>query len=190
MPLTSRQYLEHELHLLRHEGTKAVWWHHYLHFKEGVMVALVDRVRAMGRLGIWVAMVDHWRMPVGRWSRELPSGSRDTDRFPGESLNDAAARELYEETGWIIKPEALGLLFPGQLYGSIGVAVQPYHVFEGAAGNAEWQEGFTGHDKEETGQLVLGMHRLEQAVNSIGREVVEPVTSASLAKLALKYGVT
>lgn len=41
-------------------------------------------------------MTEQYRYAVGRWSLEFPQGGRE----PGESVAEAALRELREETGW------------------------------------------------------------------------------------------
>ncbi len=46
-----------------------------------------------------VLMVEQYRPPVGARVLELPAGLAG-DEAAGESLSDAAARELEEETGW------------------------------------------------------------------------------------------
>jgi 8-oxo-dGTP pyrophosphatase MutT (NUDIX family) len=54
-----------------------------------------------GRL---VVMTEQYRYACGRWSVELPQGGV----MPGECAQDAALRELKEETGWIgTDPEVL-----------------------------------------------------------------------------------
>lgn len=67
-----------------------------------------------------VLMIDHYRFITGTRGWEVPSGGID----PGESVGEAAARELYEETGhqadaW----ETLGRYHP-----SNGSSNQVFHV--------------------------------------------------------------
>jgi 8-oxo-dGTP pyrophosphatase MutT (NUDIX family) len=190
VPQGAERYLEHRIDLLADRADGRSWWHHRLEYPDGVMTALVDSIHTMGRLTVWVAMVDHWRYPVGRWSRELPSGGTDYLKHPNETLAEAAARELCQETGWLIGAKHLNSLFPGPLQGSIGMAEQSYFIFEGFASDAEWVAGEPddlAEDPEEKGQLIVRMHRLADLLDRLGREVIEPVTAASIARLALKY---
>jgi len=136
------------------------------------MIAHLERVS--GRL--WLPMVDHYRYPINRWSRELPSGgveARDA------SLEDAAARELLEETGVKVAPSDLRPLFPGPLYGSVGVANQSFHIFEGSGGSVE----LDNLDDEERAVISSSMYKLEDVHEMLGREVVESATTATIGHL-------
>ena len=44
-----------------------------------------------------IIIIRQFRPPTGKFSIELPAGLLDK---PGESVADAAVRELYEETGY------------------------------------------------------------------------------------------
>jgi ADP-ribose pyrophosphatase len=56
-----------------------------------------------------VALVPSYRYPIGAVSLELPRGGRD----PGESVEEAAVRELFEETGLAaVSTMRLGAIYP------------------------------------------------------------------------------
>jgi len=74
---------------------------------------------ADGRL----VMTEQYRYAAARWSLELPQGGID----PGESVQDAAVRELREETGWRgTKPAVLA----PALYEAADWATQRFSVVE------------------------------------------------------------
>ena len=70
-----------------------------------------------------VLLVRQFRPPTGRYSIELPAGLLDK---PGESVADAAVRELYEETGYtgkVLKVLPPAYSSPGMSKESITIAV-------------------------------------------------------------------
>ena len=91
---------------------------------------------------ILVSCIAHWqdralwmrraRAPrQGLWS--IPSGFMEQ----GETLSAAASRELFEETGVVIRPEALSLY----IIGSITAISEVYVVFRGAMPSPDFRAG-------------------------------------------------
>jgi 8-oxo-dGTP pyrophosphatase MutT (NUDIX family) len=68
-----------------------------------------------------VLLLYRHRFITDSWGWEVPAGGVD----PDESLPDAAAREVLEETGW--RPGALRAI--GRYHPSNGVSDQVFHVF-------------------------------------------------------------
>ncbi|WP_109527782.1 NUDIX hydrolase [Nocardia aurea] len=85
------------------------------------VVSRSDFVTVICESGGALAMVDQYRYAADRWSLELPQGGVDS----GESVVQAALRELREETGWIgTEPEVLG----GSFYEAADWATQHFHI--------------------------------------------------------------
>jgi len=178
VPKGSKKYLSHFVDaVVRPDGSHG--YHHRLEFAAGVMIAHLERVDG----SLWLPMIDHYRYPINRWSRELPSGGVEAG---DASLEDAAARELLEETGVKVASSDLRPLFPGPLYGSIGVANQSFHIFEGSGGSVELGD----LDDEERAVISSGMYRLEDVYEMIGREVVENATTAAIGRLLYREVTT
>lgn len=68
-----------------------------------------------------VVLVRQWRQPLERFTLELPSGAVDA----GEEPEDAAARELFEETGY----RAEGIEHLASVHTSPGRSDEICHVF-------------------------------------------------------------
>ena len=73
-------------------------------------------------LGDRIVYIEQYRPVIGRWIVELPAGTLDR---PGESAEDAARRELEEETGY----RAGRLEYLGFLYSSPGVMDEVLYVY-------------------------------------------------------------
>lgn len=93
--------------------------------------------------GGW-AFVPTFRYPVGAVSLEFPRGGCEPDEAP----QDAAARELREETGYACDPSSLRFL--GKLHADSGLIESGIHVFaadvervEGTAARPEAMESVT-----------------------------------------------
>jgi 8-oxo-dGTP pyrophosphatase MutT (NUDIX family) len=84
-------------------------------------------------------LVCQYRHPIGRWTWELPQGACAT----GESVIDAARRELSEETGW----EARECREVGRLFEAAGFATQSFGVVVATLGD----RGAPQLDREEAG---------------------------------------
>lgn len=68
-----------------------------------------------------IVLVRQWRQPLGDFTLELPSGGVDV----GEDVEEAAGRELFEETGY--RAEGLELLT--SVHTSTGRSTEVGHVF-------------------------------------------------------------
>jgi len=93
-----------------------------------------------------VLLVEQHRMPLGRACLELPAGLIG-DETEGESVEDAAARELLEETGYrAARIEPLGEFAssPGMVSETFTFVRATGLVQEGAGGGEEG-EGITVH---------------------------------------------
>jgi ADP-ribose pyrophosphatase len=74
-----------------------------------------------------VLFVEQMRVPVGRCVIEFPAGlANDKEGHEGESLADAAGRELYEETGY--EADAMVPLFWGPLAPASSVDIATFFM--------------------------------------------------------------
>jgi ADP-ribose pyrophosphatase len=89
-----------------------------------------------------VILVEQERLPIGRRCLELPAGLVG-DEHAGETLEDAAARELEEETGY----RAVRIERVGDFYSSPGMTSEMFTVVR-ATGLTRVGEG-GGDDKED-----------------------------------------
>ncbi|WP_260482202.1 NUDIX hydrolase [Sphingomicrobium flavum] len=71
-----------------------------------------------------VLLVEQYRVPVGKNCIELPAGLIGDDDGKNDSVEEAAARELEEETGY--RPGRIERL--GEFYSSSGVMGESFHL--------------------------------------------------------------
>ena len=71
-----------------------------------------------------VLLVEQYRVPVGKNCIELPAGLIGDDDGKDDSVEEAAARELEEETGY--RPGRIERL--GEFYSSSGVMGESFHL--------------------------------------------------------------
>lgn len=86
----------------------------YLEIKEGVCVLPIYKNN--------IVTLKQYRYPVQSWQWEFPGGFID----PGETPEEAAKRELLEETGYLAR-EMISL---GVFYPSFGSTNEKIHLFE------------------------------------------------------------
>ena len=155
---------------------------------EGVMVAHVDEDQT-------VALVDNYRHPIGRYSRELPGGGIDPEDAALLGVSDteerelifkqSAIREFREEIGRLIDIDDVTRMYQGPLQGSLGFIDHSYHLFHGEGGIPAEQH----HDNGEAGMLTHNRYSIDDSVEMIGHEIVDPATTTAIQGLALAYGV-
>jgi 8-oxo-dGTP pyrophosphatase MutT (NUDIX family) len=155
---------------------------------EGVMIAHVDEDET-------IALVDNYRHPIGRYSRELPGGAVDPEeaaRFEQISPEErelifkrAAIREFREEIGRLIDVEDVTRMYQGPLQGSLGFIDHAYHIFHGEGGVPAEQH----LDEGEAGMLTHDRYSIDDAVEMIGHEIVDPATTTVVQGLALAYDI-
>jgi len=188
VPEASRRFLDHKVDAVRFKNGKE-GFHHRIKVPEGIMLAHINANEE-------IALVQNYRHAIGRDSVELPSGGlspEETRAFQVASpeereiiLKTAAIRETREETGEESGLDDLDRLFPGPLQGSVGFADQTYHIFHA---EGQTQTVGTSHDDGEIGLLTHNRYSLSDATEMIGREIVDPATSAALGRIGLMYGV-
>jgi len=129
--------------------TETVWTGKYLEVRREGNWEYASRVGDMAAVVMvaidsddQVILVEQQRLPIGRRSLELPAGLIG-DVTPGESLEDAASRELEEETGY--RPERIQQL--GDFYSSPGMTSEMFTVVR-ATGLTRVGEG-GGDDAED-----------------------------------------
>ena len=86
----------------------------YLEIKEGVCVLPIHENS--------IVTLRQYRYPVCSWQREFPGGFIEL----GETPEEAAKRELFEETGYSVKE----LISLGSFYPSFGSTNEKIHLFE------------------------------------------------------------
>ena len=69
-----------------------------------------------------VLLVEQYRVPLGKTCIELPAGLIGDGELADEGIEDAAARELEEETGW--RAEAIEIV--GEFYSSPGMVSESF----------------------------------------------------------------
>ena len=108
----------------------------------GMRAAVILAIDADG----CVILVDQYRVPLGRHCLELPAGLVGDDDA-GESVEQAAARELEEETGY----RAARIELLGEFYSSPGMVsecftlVRAHGIERVGAGGGTADEGITVH---------------------------------------------
>ncbi|MBB3764123.1 NUDIX hydrolase [Sphingomicrobium lutaoense] len=106
------------------------WKGRYLEMRQKDGWEFVTRTSGMSAVVIIAEIDDHlllveqFRVPVGRNCLELPAGLIGDDDGKEDSVEDAAARELEEETGY--RPGRIQRL--GEFYSSSGVMGESFHL--------------------------------------------------------------
>jgi ADP-ribose pyrophosphatase len=137
------------------DATDTVWEGRYLTVRQSGTWEYAER---KGRIGAAVivavddegrlVLVEQYRIPIGYRTLELPAGLVG-DEEAGESLADAAARELEEETGFRpAQVEDLGLF-----YSSPGMTSESFTIVR-ATGLTRVGEGGGAGDEDITVHLV------------------------------------
>ena len=94
----------------------------------------------------------NYRHPIGKWEYEFPCGTIDE----GESPEEAAARELHEETGCVLQE----VKFLGSFYPSFGSTDEMIYLF---AGRIIVPQGVDINDDSDThGRELLEEIRMEE----------------------------
>lgn len=98
-----------------------------------------------------VVLVEQYRVPLGRPCIELPAGLIG-DEAPGEAPEAAAARELFEETGFV----AARLEDLGEFATSSGMSSETFHLFRATGLARTGAGGGDGHEDIAVHVVALG----------------------------------
>lgn len=98
---------------------KKTYPYSYTRMKESVAIIPVDEERQM------VGLVYQYRHSIDQWVYEAVAGAIEEEETPEE----AAIRELKEETGFIVEPENVIAL--GAVYPVAGTSSEKMHLFVG-----------------------------------------------------------
>ena len=153
-------------------GTETIYEGRFLRMSSRNGWEFVQRVNSSGVVGIVaitdereLVLVEQFRKPVGRTVIELPAGLAGDDRNRrGESLIDAAKRELLEETGF----EAANWEPIGHGYTSAGLSDEAVTLFLATGLTQTGKGGGDGHE--------------DIAVHLIARESVQEWLRKRVAK--------
>jgi ADP-ribose pyrophosphatase len=123
------------------EPEEIVWQGRFMTAKRRGRWEYVGRARGIGAAMILaiedghVLLVEQWRVPLQRYSLELPAGLVG-DETEGEAVEASAARELEEETGW--RPAHVQVI--GEFASSPGLVSETFTLVK-ASGLTKVSEG-------------------------------------------------
>lgn len=136
------------------------------------VVRFGQSVAVVPLLGREVILIRQFRAPVGGWVLEIPAGRVE----PGESLEEAATRELIEEVGY--RPRRLERLV--SLYMSPGYSDEVLHIY--LATDLE----YVGSSPEPGELIEVVRLDIEKALECVLGGVADAKTAVALLTLRLK----
>ncbi|MCX7109386.1 MAG: NUDIX hydrolase [Proteobacteria bacterium] len=137
-PTSQRISFEKELRFIRVHINEKPYWEYVtrVNSAQGVTIVAVTDSRE-------IILVKQYRIPLGKFVIELPAGLVG-DKNKNETPKEAVAKELLEETGYVVEPDNIRLLAKGPALAGLTDEINGLYLATDAR-----KQGLGGGDKDE-----------------------------------------